>query len=243
MESYCANVRCRHQSLVEYFGQPFDAAGCQACDVCLGEVELVADSLVVAQKIISCVLRLRESYGADHTARVLVGSNDERIVDRGHHQLSTWGILQDQPQKVVRAWIEQLVAQQFLLKTGEYNVLSVTATGRDVLRGEGDPRLSKPAERAKRASKVATESWEGVDRPLFERLRAWRRATADSRGLPPFVVFGDATLRDLARRRPSTLAELLDVHGIGEHKRNEYGAEVLAEIAAHCDGARDSSVA
>jgi ATP-dependent DNA helicase RecQ len=95
------------------------------------------------------------------------------------------------------------------------------------------PRLLKPAERAKRETKFTAESWEGVDRELFERLRQWRRTKASQRGLPPFMIFSDATLRNLARSRPSNSMQLLQVPGIGEKKAAEYGAEVLQEIAAY----------
>jgi ATP-dependent DNA helicase RecQ len=140
----------------------------------------------------------------------------------------------DQGKKNARDWIEQLVGQGCLQKTGEFNVLHVTDDGRRVLRGEITPRLLKPVERPKREAKVSTVSWEGVDRGLFDVLRALRRRKADERGLPPFVIFGDATLRNLARCRPSTPQRLLAVHGIGEKKAADYGAEFLSAIADYC---------
>jgi len=234
IEDFCTGVICRHRAIVEYFGQPFDTDNCQACDVCLGEIALVEDALVIAQKILSSVLRQGENFGGEYTAQVLTGSHDQRILENGHKKLSTWGLLTQHAKKCVRDWIEQLVGQGFLQKTGEYNVLTVTSEGRRLLRGEVTPRLLKPAEPKKKAAKVATASWEGVDRALFETLRALRRQKAEERGLPPFVVFSDATLRSLARLRPSTPAGLLSVHGIGEKKAAEYGAEFLGAIAQHC---------
>jgi ATP-dependent DNA helicase RecQ len=238
MEDYCLGVGCRHRALVEYFGEPFEGTSCQACDVCLNEVELVDDPLVTAQKIVSCVARLNESYGGDYTAQVLVGSRDKRILEKGHDRLSTWGLLQTHDKRQVRDWIEQLVGQGFLEKAGEYDVLQITAEGRDMLGGRATPRLLKPTSRSAgggtRKAKVDRESWEGVDRGLFDVLRALRRRKADERGLPPFVVFGDATLRDLARRRPSTFEQLTSVHGIGERKRAEYGEEFLDAVTSFC---------
>ncbi|MBI2827019.1 MAG: DNA helicase RecQ [Planctomycetia bacterium] len=237
---FCNSAVCRHRTIIRYFGQELPDPYCNACDVCLAEVDLVDDALIVGQKILSCVLRVQERFGADYTAQVLTGSREQRILDNGHDRLSTWGLLAEPGKKAVRDWVEQLVSQQFLRKTGEYNLLSVTPTGRQLLRGEIVPKLTKPAERGRQVSRFERESWEGVDRGLFERLRAWRRGRADARGLPPFMLFSDATLRDLARRRPSTDEGLLLVHGIGSRKSAEYGAEVLGEIAAYC---RDTGAA
>ena len=234
IQNFCRGMGCRHKGLVEYFGQPFEQPKCQACDVCLDEVDLVEDALVTAQKILSCVARLNESYGGDHTAQVLVGSREQRILDKGHDKLSTFGLLERHGKRQVRDWIEQLVDQGCLNRVGEYNVLQLTVDGREVLKGAQTPRLLKPAGKAKRESKAAHDSWDGVDRGLFDVLRKLRREKADERGLPPFVVFGDATLRDLARKRPSTADALLEVHGIGEKKRAQYGEEFLDAVVGYC---------
>lgn len=233
IERFCNGSSCRHQAIVSYFGQQLEA-DCGACDVCLGELQLVDDALIISQKVLSCVLRLQQGFGADYTAGVLTGSNEERVLERGHDKLSTWGLLGTHPKKAVRGWIEQLVDQGFLLKQGEYNLLQVTAEGRALLRGEAAPRLLEPPERPRRESKAAADSWDGVDRELFERLRAWRKEQAEERGVPPFVVFGDATLRDLARQRPSSSERLLLIHGIGERKRAEYGDGLLLVIGNYC---------
>lgn len=242
MEGYCTGVGCRHRSLVEYFGQSLADQKCLACDFCLDEVELADDSLVTAQKIISCVARLRENYGGDYTAQVLVGSKEQRVVEKGHDKLSTWGLLKAHDKRQVRDWIEQLVGQGCLVKGGEYGVLQITADGRDVMSGDFTPRLLKASERGGRSersrtrkeSKSEKESWEGVDRGLFEALRQWRREKAEARGLPPFIIFGDAVLRDLARYRPSTAEALMQIRGIGQKKRDEYGEELTAVVVDHC---------
>jgi len=235
IEVFCTAASCRHRSVIEYFGQEFEAERCDACDVCLNEVELVEGSLVIAQKILSCVVRLGQAFGGEYTAQVLVGSREQRILENGHERLSTYGLLTEQGKKSVRIWIDQLAAQGYLRRTGEFNVLSVTEEGRRVLRGEIVPRLVKPvAEKPERESRASVASWEGVDRGLFEHLRLWRRKRSEERGLAPFLIFNDATLRSLARCRPSNPKRLLDVHGIGEKKAAEYGAEVLRAIAEYC---------
>jgi ATP-dependent DNA helicase RecQ len=242
IESYCTGTSCRHRALVEYFGQRLETGNCGACDVCLSELELIEDALVIAQKILSCVVRVGENYGGEYVAQVLTGSRDERILSHGHERLSTWGILADQHKKNIRGWIDQLVNQAFLEKSGDYNVLQLSPAGWQVLRGELTPRLLKPAPRNRRkdrefdsqaTSRAARDSWDGVDRDLFESLRAFRRHKAEERGVPPFIIFSDATLRDLARVQPTTFAELPHIHGIGAKKLAEYGAELLAEIASY----------
>jgi ATP-dependent DNA helicase RecQ len=238
IEKFAGTMRCRHQAIVGYFGQQLDSENCKACDVCLAELDLVEDSLVIAQKIISCVLRLKEAFGLGYTSQVLTGSRDQRILENGHDQLSTWGLLNAFDKRAVGDWIDQLVDQGFLQRSeDEYPVLKVTAGGRRVLKGEVTPQLLKPADRKRREAreqKAALTSWEGVDRGLFEELRSLRRRKADERGLPPFIIFSDATLRDMARRRPSTPESLLEVHGIGERKSAQYGDDFLKQIADYC---------
>ena len=218
---YFTGAVCRHRAIVRYFGQELAAQNCGACDVCLGEVDLVDDPLVVSQKILSCVVRLRENYGGEYTAQVLSGTDDQRILDNGHNQLSTWGILKEYSKQEIRRWIDQLISQEFLAKTGEYNVLTVTPTGRRVLRSELTPQLLKPVakkRKEKKVSRAAIESWEGVDRELFESLRELRRKQAEERRVPPYFVFTDATLRD------SGAATAFDPRGVANgprHRREE----------------------
>jgi ATP-dependent DNA helicase RecQ len=178
-------------------------------------------------------------------AQVLVGSSDQRILERGHNRLSTWGILGEHNKQSVRAWVDQLIHQSCLEKHGDYNVLRLTPAGWQVLRGELTPQLLKPAkQKSRRESRATVESWEGVDRELFEVLRGYRRRQAEARGVPPYVVFSDATLRHLARHLPTTHDELLTIHGIGAKKCAEYGDDLLRAIADHgerLDAERDGA--
>jgi ATP-dependent DNA helicase RecQ len=234
IDGFANGVTCRHRALTAYFGEELPIENCGACDVCLAELDLVDQPLVLAQKILSCVARVEERYGGDYVAQVLVGSSEERILARGHNGLSTWGILGEHNKKSVRAWIDQLIHQACLEKHGEYNVLRLTPAGWQVLRGEVTPQLLRPAQqKSRRESRVAAASWDGVDRGLFDRLRAYRTDKSHERGVPPYVVFSDATLRDLARQQPSNEEELLAVHGIGAKKCAEYGADILREIIQH----------
>jgi ATP-dependent DNA helicase RecQ len=236
MDGFCKSPKCRHQALVEYFGQSLDKQNCQACDVCLGQLEQVDDPLIVAQKILSCVARLKEKFGAAYTAQVLAGSEDQRIVGRKHDKLSTHGILSEHPVSVIRDWIEQLIGQGCASRETEYNLLSLTDLGWQVLRGEHTPVLLKPAAKKERNASRTEEpgSWEGVDRQLFESLRDLRRQIAETEGVPAYIVFGDASLRDMARRRPSTGEGFLQVHGVGQKKADTYGTEFLDHIQTYC---------
>ncbi|MFN9375097.1 MAG: DNA helicase RecQ [Planctomycetaceae bacterium] len=233
IERFCTAGNCRHRALVEHFGQDYAQPNCQACDACLSELDELPDGLVIAQKILSSVVRQGENFGAEYTSQVLVGATEERILSNGHNRLKTYGLLKGTARKAIREWIEQLVSQGFLERRGEYNVLGVTAAGRRLLKGELEPRLLRPATE-KKTSLATKVSWEGVDRELFETLRGWRREIAEQRQVPPFVIFSDATLRDLARTLPSTDDGLAKIQGLGTHKREEYGAALLTQIARHC---------
>jgi ATP-dependent DNA helicase RecQ len=243
MVDYSTGVVCRHRSLVQYFGQTYEAESCNACDVCLGELDLVEDALIVGQKILSSVIRQGQNFGSEYTALVLKGSSDQKVVRNGHNRLSTWGLLKDESQQAVRDWIEQLVSQDFLervQKTGmqgnTFSILGVTPHGRELLKGEVTPRLMRAAETKKRESKRAERlavSWEGVDRELFDELRILRHDIAVDASVPAYVVFTDESLRGLARVRPSSLEGMRDIRGIGEKKLADYGETFLNRILEH----------
>lgn len=237
LDHFCIGTECRHQMLVGYFGQTLEAEECEACDVCLGTVELVEDATVLGQKILSCILRTGERFGADHNAKVLCGSRDKRVLEFEHDKLSTYGLLQGDSIRSVRMWIEQLVGQRYLAKVGEYNVLRVTESGRTLLRGEAMPKLTRPdadekPDRPKRARRA--DDWEGVDRGLFESLRALRREKAEAAGIPAYIVFGDSSLREMARHRPSSMDRFRLIKGVGEKKCQDYGEAFTQHIADYC---------
>ncbi|QDT14325.1 DNA helicase RecQ [Alienimonas californiensis] len=235
---YAQGALCRHKALVRYFDQDLESDDCGACDICLGEVETVDDPLILGQKIVSCVYRLEQRFGGNHTADVLTGSKSEAVLSKGHDSLSTYGLLSDHPKKAVRDWIEQLVGQGFLAKVGEYATLRITEAGQQLLKGERKPVLLAPAkkvaaERPKRTSSAA-DDWEGVDEELFEHLRGVRGEVAREIGKPAYIVFNDASLKDMARRRPTTEEGLSHCVGVGPKKLEDFGERFLEEIGAHC---------
>jgi ATP-dependent DNA helicase RecQ len=235
MASLCNGVQCRHAALVEYFGQEYDSDNCNACDVCLGELDIVEDPITLAQKILSCVVRLRERYGVSHTVKVLTGSKDQKVIQAGHDQLSTYNLLSSEGATAVRTWIEQLISQNHLIRAGEYQSLRLTESGRALLKREGDVTLTKVSQKSSSRRPAANESWEGVDRPLFDHLRSLRSELASERGVPAYVIFGDAVLRELARVRPTTIDKLTHIRGIGDRKREEFGQMFLDSIDQYCE--------
>ncbi len=238
MERYAASVGCRHRRLIGYFGEKYSKPECGACDFCLGELESVADSVTLARKILSAVARVGQRFGAAHVANVLRGSGSEAVSARRHDQLSVFGLLRDAPVDEVRGYIDQLVSEGFLVQTDDqFPVLRLTQQGVDLMRDAGaapgltlarqrKPEKGKPARR----SGVEAASWAGVDRELFDALRAMRLQLARDRGVPPYVIFHDTTLRELARVKPATPEALRHIYGIGARKADELGEHILAVI-------------
>ena len=241
MERYAASVGCRHQHLAEYFGDRYDKVGCGACDYCLDELETAASPVVLARQILSCVVRVGQRFGAMHVASVLRGHASDQVVARAHDKLSTFGLLPAASVAEVRGYIQQLTALGLLRLTDDaYAVLALTAKGLELLKDETSfpglrlarqrpPRKDEPRTR----SRVETESWQDVDRALFDRLRAVRLETARQRGVPPYVIFHDATLREMARIRPTSIDALLSVKGIGARKADDLGEIFLSAIRGH----------
>ncbi|MCX7418234.1 MAG: DNA helicase RecQ [Planctomycetia bacterium] len=239
MSRFCTGAICRHRVLVNYFGQDLpsgQAESCGACDVCLGQLDLVPDPMVLAQKILSSVVRQGERFAMTHTARVLKGSKEKYVLQFGHDKLSTYGLLAAEDQKTICDWIEQLVGQGFLKKAGDYHDLKVTPEGWALLKGNATPRLIQPATATKTKTQAAVieDSWEGVDKPLFELLRDLRRTKADELAVPAYIVFTDTALRDMARRRPVTLDGFRHVKGVGEKKLADFGEIFITCIAEYC---------
>jgi ATP-dependent DNA helicase RecQ len=239
MERYAASVGCRHRYLVGYFGEVYSRTDCGACDYCLEELEPLPEPVQLARKVLSCIARVEQRFGAAHVTNVLRGSTTEQIVSRGHDKLSTFGLLRDGSVAEVRGYIEQLAAHGFLRQTdGEFPVLVLTPTGVALLKDASSApdlslaRLRRPVKgRLPKRARVETESWQDVDRDLFERLRALRLDIARQRNVPPYVIFHDTTLREMARLKPASLDALRHVYGVGERKAADLGEAFLEVIA------------
>lgn len=231
MGAYCQSATCRHRLLVEHFGQSLAADNCGACDICLDEAEIEDNSTVIAQKILSCVARVQERFGIGHVISVLRGETNERIEKYGHEALSTYGLMRDHRPQQLRHWVHQLIHRQLLEQTdGEYPVLRLNPASWAVLRGEHPVNLIRVASKPARITKQDTASWDGVDRDLFDRLRAWRKDLAASRHLPPYTICHDSTLREICRVMPKTLSQLRTVPGLGEKRVADFGEAVIGIV-------------
>jgi ATP-dependent DNA helicase RecQ len=223
--------------LVEYFGQTYGAEPCGACDICLGELTAEDDSAAVAGQILACVVEMGEHFGADYVADVLRGADTARIARMRHGRLEAYGRLRKVPKATVRNWLAQLEAQGCLARDGdEYPTLAATEKGHRVLRGEEAVMLMKTVARPPRAASPVrpavplTLGGGTSNAELFEALRALRRTMAEERGIPPYLIFSDASLREMARERPTTKEAFLQIKGVGLRKLQELGPCFLACI-------------
>jgi ATP-dependent DNA helicase RecQ len=233
IERYASGVGCRHRRLVEYFGESYVGTECGACDWCLKELEPVLDAKTVARKVLSCVARVKQMWGIGHITDILVGRATDKVVASGHAELSTFGLLTDQPATTVRGYVEQLVDGGFLARAGDqYPVVRLTASGAALLRGEIDCALYREIQPPRRSTrrKARDGSVAAVDRDLFDVLRDVRLRLARERGVPPYVIFHDTTLRDMVQRRPRTLVDLYDIYGVGVKKASDFGDAFLDAI-------------
>ena len=234
MQNLAGSVSCRHHSLVKYFGQTYGEDNCHACDVCRGEIQGMDGATVVAQKIISCVARTEERFGVGYVVDVLRGSESDAIRRNGAEELSTYGLLRDEPKNAVQSWTYQLIDQGIIDRTeGDRPTLQLNEKSWEVLRGEREVLLAAPAKKKVSRSADDLASWEGVDEGLFDHLRGMRRNLSQERSVPAYIIFSDRTLRALSAEKPATKEELNNIPGIGEKKLADLGDRVLEAISLY----------
>ncbi len=234
MRRFSTGVQCRHRKLSEHFGQKLSKTNCGACDVCLHELEGIADATVTAQKILSCVARTGERFGGEHIVDVLVGGDTERVRRWRHNELKTYGLMKGSERKSITNMLYQLLDSGLLDRTtDEHPVFKLNAASWEVLRGQREVQLLESKTKV-RKSRYEEDSWEDVDRGLFDSLRKLRREIADERNLPPYLLFSDASLRDMARVRPGSPKAFLNVRGVGERKLEDLGPRFLEVISSYC---------
>ena len=235
MLALCETVACRRVQLLGYFGET--SAACGNCDTCLAPPESW-DGTVPAQKLLSTIVRLQrernQKFGAGQVVDILLGRTTARITQNDHASLSTFGIGTELSDQAWRGVVRQLLAQGLLAVQGEYGTLVVTEASATVLAGARSVMLRREPERAARPAKSrrgpAVELPAGAA-PVFERLRTWRAAESKEQGVPAYVIFHDATLREIATGTPTTLAELGTMSGVGENKLAKYGEAILEVLA------------
>jgi ATP-dependent DNA helicase RecQ len=230
-----ASMKCRHAALSEHFGQTYEADSCDACDVCLGETQAEPDSTRLCQILMSAVARTGQRFGAGHIADVVRGADTESVRAREHDSLSVFALLKGRTRRDLMALLDQLVAAN-ALAIGEHRTLRFGPLGREVMTAEITIPLAVPMSRAaagrERARVREARPLSPDERDLFERLRSLRKSIADEKEVPPYVVFSDATLRELACARPATMDQMLEIKGIGRRKLQMFGEAFLQEVAA-----------
>lgn len=226
---FCETTACRRIPLLTYFGEPAPEP-CGNCDTCLAPPE-TRDATQAAQKLLSAVYRTGQRFGVGHLVSVLHGKADERAQRLGHDQLSVFGIGQDLDDRAWRALSRQLVAADALRLDPEHGGLALGPNARPILKGEQPLTLRLEPERTRRQRVRRGAAPAGVtDGPLFDKLREVRRRLAAEQGVPPYVVFHDSTLREMAELKPASLAALAEVSGVGTRKLEAYGPAFLAAI-------------
>ncbi|MER6335412.1 DNA helicase RecQ [Streptomyces tendae] len=249
MLALCETARCRRGQLLAYFGQDPDRAGCGNCDTCLTPPE-TWDGTVAAQKVLSTVVRLKrergQKFGAGQIIDILLGKRTAKVIQFDHDQLSVFGIGEELTEGEWRGVARQLLAQGLLAVEGEYGTLVLTDSSGEVLRREREVPLrkepKKPAAakstgggRGERKAKAAAAELPAELVPAFEALRAWRAEQAREQGVPAYVIFHDATLREIATVWPTSVAQLGGISGVGEKKLATYG-EGVVEVLAGLEG-------
>jgi ATP-dependent DNA helicase RecQ len=247
MLALCETVQCRRAQLLGYFGER--SAACGNCDTCLSPPQSW-DGTVAAQKVLSAVFRLQrerhQRFGAGHVIDILLGRQTAKIVQHGHASLTVFGVGTELREPEWRGVVRQLLAQGLLAVEGDYGTLTLTEASAAVLRSQHQVLLRREPERAARPARArravtAASGAAAAELPAeaagrFEQLRAWRAATAKEQGVPAYVIFHDATLREIAATQPSSLAALGKVSGVGETKLAKYGQQVLNVLVPDATG-------
>jgi ATP-dependent DNA helicase RecQ len=230
---WCEVTDCRRRSLLAYFGDEYPEA-CGNCDNCLNP-PASWDGTEAAQKLMSAVYRTGQRFGAAYVVDVLLGKDTDKIRNNGHHELPVYGIGTEHTGPAWRSVVRQLVVQGYLRSDqNRYGALVLTEQSRSVLRGEVELKLreDRKVKTKKKARRDTAAALGPADQSLFEALRQRRKEIADQLDLPPYVIFHDATLMQMAEHRPATETDLLNINGVGKVKLERYGQAFLEIIAA-----------
>ncbi len=226
--SYSQQTSCRRAVLLRHFGESPKQENCANCDNCLSDT---FDATVISQKILSAVIRTGERFGSTYIAQVLSGSSIKRIEELGHDRLSVFGIVDDYSVPALRELMTMLVSRGLLDLGGEYPTLSVTPRGREFLRSREGIHLPTVNSRSGRSSRQAVDL--EYDQVLFEKLRKIRTRLSAELGVPPYVIFGDAPLREMAHYYPHSEDSFLKISGVGHKKMQDFGPKFLEAIRSH----------
>jgi ATP-dependent DNA helicase RecQ len=227
-------ITCRRKPLLNYFGEETSTDNCSNCDNCTSAPTPLTDITVYAQKFLSCVKRADEKFGAGHIVDILLGSENEKVLRWEHNKLSTYGIGKELTKKQWMHIARQLLTMGYLKQEGEYHTLSVTTKALEALRRrEKIMGVLQEAERVKKGGKQKEEI--EYNNALFALLRQKRKELADEAGVPPYVIFSDKTLVEMAAYYPQSVTDLLSISGVGQAKLRRYGEAFVEVIKAYCE--------
>lgn len=250
MIKYATSRVCRRKALLAYFGESYDSSNKSAeeksfcCDICAAGDLPLSDVTIPAQKLLCCIIRTNQRYGASYVIDVLMGLKNKRILENGHNKITTWGIGTEYDKETWFELVELLIDQGYLIKYGEYNILQLTPQGKAFLSSRTELNLplhplnmTHPISFAKTSSKgnkIIAEKPAANDQvadKILTQLKAWRKRKADDLNIAPYMIFGDKTLLDLAAKKPKSKTDLLNVYGIGKAKSEEFGRSILQIIS------------
>ncbi len=238
MVDFCTAKSCRRKNLLAYFGETYkfveDDEYC--CDVCSLKENPVRDLTIPSQKLFCCILRTYERYGSSYIIDILLGIESQRILENNHDTLSTWGIGQELEKSEWFELINTLIEEDYLIKYGQYNILKLTSKARHALMTNEQINLAfytsepavKPLKKSATAQKPAQT--DKTAQLIIEQLKAWRTRKANDFNVPPYIIFGDKTLYDLAAKKPSNKTELRSIYGLGTSKIEQFGNSILQII-------------
>ncbi|MCX9083440.1 MAG: DNA helicase RecQ [Candidatus Methanoperedens sp.] len=248
--NFCETNVCRRKLLLGYFGEEYKENKCSGCDNCLTpkeEIEATSEILT----ILSCVQELEERFGINYCIDVLIASKSSRIMENGHAALRSYGSGKNMPKKMWHGYIRELIQRDFLKLEGEYPVLKLCQKGRDLLSGSKSNTsaekiflvkphtLEKPANKQAAGQNIFEDDVD--DRGLFEKLRILRKTLADAENYPPYMIFNDSSLKQMAAKRPCTPGDFRKITGVGDKKLEKYGSIFISEIRRFCGGPGESS--
>ncbi len=236
MVNYCNTDKCLRRYLISYFDNNYDLESCNNCGNCLSETES-QDITLETQKILSCIYRMEQRFGSNVVIDVLKGSKSQRIKELNFDKLSTYGIMKEYDKETLKDMISCLISDDYIRIAGDkYPILNISPLGFSVLKGKEQVKLKKVF------SKKAIVKEYAYDNELFEALRALRKEISDRLRVPPFVVFSDATLKDMCVKYPLSKNEMLNVTGVGEFKANKYGDLFIEKIKEKMEGGHTSTL-
>ena len=246
MINFATSRTCRRRTLLAYFGELYeDNAEC-CCDICSAPAPELKDVTIPAQKLLCCIIRTNQRFGAGYVTDVLLGSKAQRIIDNGHNKITTWGIGTEYSKQEWLELCDLLIDEHYIRKTGDYNILELTDAGKKLVASRAELKL--PMRTTMRAySKSSTGTYNTnvrgekivAEKPaandelaekIMNNLKAWRKRKADDLNIAPYMIFGDKTLLDLAAKKPKTRNDLLNIYGIGRVKAEEFGRSILQII-------------